>query len=168
MENNTVKCPDCGSIISIAAGKKECFCTECGSKLFLHQETVARSEKTMDMNSIHELREQSYTDAETDRYTKEHNKWKIIAGAMAAASFLLSLGTWITAAKGETSMLCLFMGAVLLIGGPFAIGLTEPVSGDKKPSRGQAVLKWFCIFFLLGVIAWAAGMFIYGMNRYSG
>lgn len=96
------------------------------------------------------------------------NTWKIMSGAIAVFSFLCSLGTWIASAKGETNALCLFMGAVMLIGGPFAIAFTEPDDGENKPSRGKAVLKWFCILFLLGVIAWAVGMFIYGMNRYSG
>ena len=55
--------------------------------------------------------------------------------------------------------------------GPIAIALTEPDgsniknSGLNKPKRVKTWLEYAVVFILLGVIAVAVDLFMYGMNR---
>ncbi len=156
MEYETVRCPECGGDAKVRIGKYESYCPSCGAKLYLKKATAAVSAEASASEDIH--------------YIRELKKWKIVSGAIAALSFLCSIGTWISSALGEVSILSLFIGGALFIGGPIAIGCTEPLSSEmremcRQPSRGKTILKWYAILFLLGVIGWAAGMFAYGMNR---
>lgn len=161
MEKETVSCPECGSEVNVRTGAYESYCPSCGAKLYLKKATVAISESSGD----------SFGAAGDIVYDREMKKWKIVSGVIALISFLCSAWMWISSAIGDVSILSLFIGLALFIGGPLAIGYTEPVSSEmretgRQPSRGKTILKWYVILFLLGVIGWAAGMFIYGMNRY--
>lgn len=157
MEYETVRCPECGGEAKVRTGKYESYCSSCGAKLYLKKATVAVSAEASALEDTH--------------YIRELKKWKTVSGVIGVLSLLCSIGTWVSSAAGELSILSLFIGGALFIGGPIAIGYTEPVSSEmretgRQPSRGKTILKWYVILFLLGVIGWAAGMFAYGMNRY--
>lgn len=66
MEFISMKCPECGAILDIEEGRKECFCSYCGNKVLVQNE----NEKTININK------HITDDAEIVRANNEYNEEK--------------------------------------------------------------------------------------------
>lgn len=144
----TVKCPECGASLDIEEGRKQLFCSYCGSKILIQNdnEYIVHNINEADVrqaeaDKIIRLRELELEERENKQIAKWHKIAYIIAGAVAAFGLLVQL----IAPNNETGSMILLIG-MLIAGWTFTYGnifrnnkkrRTRVVSPNEVEINGQ-------------------------------
>lgn len=130
----TVKCPECGASLDIEEGRKQLFCSYCGSKILIQNdnEYIVHNINEADVrqaeaDKIIRLRELELEERENKQIGKWHKTAYIIAGAVAAFGLLVQL----IAPNNETGGMILLIG-MLIAGWTFTYG---NIFRDNKKRR---------------------------------
>lgn len=128
----TVKCPECEASLDIEEGRKQLFCSYCGSKILIQNdnEYIVHNINEADVrqaeaDKIIRLRELELEERENKQIGKWHKTAYIIAGAVVAFGLLVKL----IDPYNETGDMILVIG-MLIAGWTFAYGTL--LSADKK------------------------------------